>query len=76
MPTNSEKVRLLEKTGSDRRAIKVTRLTPERTFLCRRWHRADYTDWLGKPHDAGAFRGEVRWQIAARPVNSLLTNAA
>ena len=41
------------------------------------WRRADYTDWLGKPHDAGAFRRKVRWsdasrrvkwQIAARPL--------
>src|ERR1700736_3010645 len=49
--------------------------------------RANYTDWLGKPHEAGAFRGEVRWsdvsrprraQVADRrsPVNNLLTNAA
>jgi hypothetical protein len=51
------------------------------------WRRADYTDWLGKPHDAGAFRSEVRWSDASRPrhaqvadrrspVYSLLTNAA
>jgi len=51
------------------------------------WRRADYTNWLGKPHDADAFRGEVRWSDASRPrhaqaadrlspVNGLLTNAA
>jgi hypothetical protein len=50
------------------------------------WRRAD-TDWLDKPHDAGAFRGEIRWSDASRPrhaqvadrrspLNSLLTNAA
>jgi signal transduction histidine kinase len=44
-------------------------------------------DIIVKPHDAGAFRGEVRWSDASRPrhaqvadrrspVNSLLTNAA
>jgi hypothetical protein len=50
------------------------------------WRRVDYTNWLGKPHDAAAFRGEVRCSDASRvrraqvagraPVNSLLTNAA
>src|ERR1700736_6121784 len=29
--------------------------------------RANYTDWLGKPHEAGAFRGEVRWSDVSRP---------
>ena len=43
------------------------------------WRVANYTDWLSKPDDAGAFRGEVRcsdasrarraqWQIATRPL--------
>ena len=52
----------------------------ERTFLCR----PVGVDRLGKPHDAGAFRRQIRWsdasltQVAHRrsPVNSPLTNAA
>jgi hypothetical protein len=43
------------------------------------WRRADYTDWLGKPHGAGASeaksdglthpgRRRLKWQIAARPL--------
>jgi len=36
------------------------------------WRRADFTNWLGKPHDAGAFRGAGRCtlkrQIASRPL--------
>jgi hypothetical protein len=44
------------------------------------WRSGDYADWLGKPHDAGAFRSDVKmglthrtggtlkWQIAARPL--------
>jgi hypothetical protein len=43
------------------------------------WRRADYPDWLGKPHDAVPSeaksdgvthpgRGTLKWQTAARPL--------
>src|SRR3981081_4427007 len=35
MPTNSEKVRLLGRTGSDRRTVKVMRLTQSRSLPTR-----------------------------------------